>query len=90
MIQEIMPYAPLVLMIIMFALQYRIFMTPADFQREKASFIQYIAEHYVSDKTYREGHREVQEQLRQIRVEVGGARSDVSDIKTLLIQKGAQ
>lgn len=90
MIQEIIPYAPLVLMIIMFAIQYRIFMTPADFQREKVSFIQYIADHYVSDKTYREGHREVQEQLRQLRVEVGGARSDVSDIKTLLIQKGAQ
>ena len=80
MIQEIMPYAPLVLMIIMFALQYRIFMKPADFQRERADFIQYIAEHYVSDKTYREGHREVQEQLHLLR-------DDISDIKTLLIKK---
>ena len=63
---EIIQFAPIVLVVIIFILQYKIFMTPADFQKERANFIQYIAEHYVSDKTYREGHKEVQEQLRNI------------------------
>lgn len=80
MMTEILQFAPIVIVIISFIIQYKIFMTPADFQRERADFIQYIAEHYVSDKTYREGHREVQEQLHLLR-------DDISDIKTLLIKK---
>ena len=78
---EFMQYAPFVIVVVGFIIQYKIFMTPADFQRERADFIQYMADHYVSDKTYREGHREVQEQLRQLD-------EKISDIKTLLIKKG--
>lgn len=81
MIQEIIPYAPIVLMLIMFAIQYRIFMTPADFQREKANFIQWVSEHYVSDKTYRENHKELQNDIRAMR-------SELADIKNILIEKG--
>ena len=68
-------------MLVIFCIQYKIFITPADFQKEKASFIQYIAEHYVSDKTYRENHKALQEQLTQIH-------SDINDVKNILIKKG--
>ena len=78
--QIIVEYAPLVLVIISIAIQYKIFMTPADFQRARADFIQYVAEHYVPYATYREGHREVQDQLALLR-------SDLSEVKNLLISR---
>ena len=76
--ENLIVYAPYIIMFIIFCIQYKIFMTPADFQKEKASFIQYIAEHYVSDKTYRANHTSLQEQVTQIH-------QDVSEVKTLLI-----
>ena len=52
--KEIIEFAPAIIAAIMFFIQYKLFMTPADFEREKADFMKYIAEHYVSDKTYRD------------------------------------
>lgn len=56
-------------------------MTPADFQKERADFIQWISEHYVTDRTYRENHKELQNDMRDIR-------NDLAEIKNLLIGKG--
>ena len=71
-------FAPYITIFILFCVQCNIFLTPAKFQEEKASFIQYIAEHYVSDKTYRSNHESLQKQVTQIH-------QDVSEVKTLLI-----
>lgn len=78
--QFILDYAPLVLVIISIAIQYKIFMTPADFQKARADFIQYIAEHYVPYATYREGHRELQDYLASLR-------DEISEVKNLLIAR---
>ena len=56
-------------------------MTPADFQKEKAEFMKYIAENYVSDKTYRDNHNDLQKQLSQIHF-------DINDVKNILIKRG--
>lgn len=74
-------FAPYIIMGIMFAIQYKIFMTPADFQKEKADFIEYIATNYVSDKTYRDNHNDLQKQLSQIH-------QDINDVKNILIKRG--
>ena len=79
-IQTLSDYAPLVLVVISTAIQYRIFMTPADFQKARADFIQYIAEHYVPYATYREGHRELQDYLASLR-------DEISEVKNLLIAR---
>lgn len=76
--EEMILYAPYIVMGIAFALQYKIFMTPADFQKEKADFMQYIADNYVSDKTYSDNHKALQGQMLQIH-------QDVSDVKNILI-----
>lgn len=78
--QFVLDYAPLILVIVSIAIQYKIFMTPADFQKARADFIQYIAEHYVPYATYREGHRELQDQLALLR-------NDLSEVKNLLITR---
>ena len=72
--------APYPIMLIGWLIQNKIFMTPADFQKERASFIQWISEHYVNDKTYRENHKELQEDMRDIR-------KDLAEIKNLLIER---
>ena len=64
-------YAPYIIMVIVFA----------DFQKEKADFMQYIAENYVSDKTYRDNHTDLQKQLAQIH-------TDINDVKNILIKRG--
>lgn len=72
--------SPFVLVVLGFAWQYKVFMTPAEFQKERADFIQWIAEHYVSDKTYRENHKALQQELHDMR-------QDLSDIKNILIER---
>lgn len=61
--KEIIEFAPAIIAAIMFFIQYKLFMTPADFEREKADFMKYIAEHYVSDKTYRDNHNSLEKKL---------------------------
>ncbi len=74
-------YAPIILVVIGFAAAYKVFVTPGQLSELKTQLIEYIAEHYVSDKTYRENHRNLQEQLALIH-------QDINDVKNLLIQKG--
>lgn len=73
-------YAPIILVVIGFATAYKVFVTPGQLSELKTQLIEYIAEHYVSDKTYRENHRNLQEQLALIH-------QDINDVKNLLIQK---
>lgn len=76
--KEIIEFAPAIIAAIMFFIQYKLFMTPADFEREKADFMKYIAEHYVSDKTYRDNHKSLEDRIENID-------KNVNDVKTLLI-----
>ena len=64
----------------MFLVQQKVFVTPEELEALKSILIEYISEHYVSDKTYRENHRNLQEQLSLIH-------QDINDVKNLLIQK---
>lgn len=61
--REVIEFAPYIVILLAFAVQYKLFMTPADFEKEKAEFMKYIAEHYVSDKTYRDNHNSLEEKL---------------------------
>ena len=80
MMEIFIEYAPIILVVIGFAAAYKVFVTPGQLSELKTQLIEYIAEHYVSDKTYRENHRNLQEQLALIH-------QDINDVKNLLIQK---
>jgi hypothetical protein len=80
MLEIIHNYGPQIVLLIIIGLQYKVFMTPADFQKERADLIKYIADNYVSDKTYRENHKSFQQDLHDMRV-------DLSDIKKILIER---
>lgn len=73
-------YAPVIIVVMGFFIAYKIFVTPQQLSNLKSELIKYISEHYVSDKTYRENHRNLQEQLSLIH-------QDINDVKNLLIQK---
>ena len=60
MLEIIHNYGSQIVLLIIIGLQYKVFMTPADFQKERADLIKYIADNYVSDKTYRENHKSFQ------------------------------
>ena len=78
--REIIEFAPIILVTIMFFVSYKIFATPQQLSTLKSELIEYMSEHYVSDKTYRENHRNLQEQLSLIH-------QDINDVKNLLIQR---
>lgn len=80
MLEIIHNYGSQIALLIIIGLQYKVFMTPADFQKERADLIKYIADNYVSDKTYRENHKSFQQDLHDMRV-------DLSDIKKILIER---
>lgn len=80
MLEIIHNYGSQIILLIIIGLQYKVFMTPADFQKERADLIKYIADNYVSDKTYRENHKSFQQDLHDMRV-------DLSDIKKILIER---
>ncbi len=73
-------YAPIIIVVMGFFVAYKVFVTPEQLSAMKSELIEYIAEHYVSDKTYRENHRNLQEQLSLIH-------QDINDVKNLLIQR---
>lgn len=70
--------APYLVMAIAFFIQYKIFVTPNQLAEFKTDLIEYIANHYVSDKTYRDNHNSLETRMDNIA-------KDVSDVKTLLI-----
>ena len=78
--EKFVEYAPILIVLIMFLVQQKVFVTPEELEALKSILIEYISEHYVSDKTYRENHRNLQEQLSLIH-------QDINDVKNLLIQK---
>ena len=73
-------YAPIIIVVMGFFVAYKVFVTPEQLSAMKSELIEYIAEHYVSDKTYRENHRNLQEQLSLIH-------QDINDVKNLVIQR---
>lgn len=71
-------YAPLILVVVIFFLQYRIFVTPDQVSGMKSELIEYIAQHYVSEKTYRDNNISLENRIDRID-------KNVNDVKTLLI-----
>lgn len=70
--------APYLVIAIAFFIQYKIFVTPNQLAEFKTNLIEYIANNYVSDKTYRDNHNSLETRMDNIA-------KDVSDVKTLLI-----
>ena len=70
---KIIEYAPIILVLVMFLIQYKIFVTPAQITELKSNLIEYIAEHYVSENNISLENR------------VDRIDKNVNDVKTLLI-----
>lgn len=71
-------YAPIIIVIIGFFLQYKIFVTPEQITNLKSNLIEYIAEHYVSERTYRDNNLSLENRIDRID-------KNVNDVKNLLI-----
>lgn len=76
---SVVQYSPFILIVFMFFVQYKMFMTPADFEKEKANFVEYIAEHYVQQKVYSDNHKNLGDRIQSID-------DKVDDVRNLLIK----
>lgn len=71
-------YAPIIIVLVMFLIQYRIFVTPQQLTELKASLLEYMSEHYVSEKTHRDNNLSLENRIDRID-------KNVNDVKNLLI-----
>lgn len=71
-------YAPVIIVVMGFFIAYKIFVTPEQLTALKSGLIEYIAEHYVSEKTYRDNNISLENRIDRID-------KNVNDVKNLLI-----
>ena len=71
-------FAPTIIAIMGFLLAYKIFVTPEQLSSLKSELVEYISEHYVSEKTYRDNNISLENRIARID-------KNVNDVKTLLI-----
>ena len=76
--EKFIEYAPLILVIIIFFIQYKIFVTPQQLTELKSDLVEYISEHYVSEKTYRDNNINLENRIDRIA-------KNINDVRTLLI-----
>ena len=76
--EKFIEYAPLILVIIIFFIQYKIFVTPQQLTELKSDLVEYISEHYVSEKTYRDNNINLENRIDRID-------KNINDGRTLLI-----
>ena len=71
-------YAPAIIVVMGFFIAYKIFVTPEQLTELKSSLIEYIAQHYVSEKTYHDNNMSLENRIDRID-------KNVNDVKNLLI-----
>lgn len=76
--EKFIEYAPIILVIIIFFIQYKIFVTPQQLTELRSDLIEYISEHYVSEKTYRDNNNNLESRIDRID-------RNVNDVRMLLI-----
>lgn len=75
---DFIEFAPIILVVMGFFIAYKIFVTPEQISSLKSELIEYIANHYVSEKTYRDNNLSLENRIDRID-------KNVNDVKTLLI-----
>ena len=71
-------YAPAFIVVMGIFIAYKIFVTPEQLTELKSSLIEYIAQHYVSEKTYHDNNMSLENRIDRID-------KNVNDVKNLLI-----
>lgn len=77
--ENFIEYAPTIVVVIAFIGAYKIFATPNQLSDLKSELIEYMSEHYVSEKTYRDNHTSLENRIDNID-------KNVNEVKTLLIK----
>ena len=89
--EQYIPFATIILVVIGFAIQHKIFMTPADFQKEKTDFLTYIEEHYVSNKICNSQNAHITDAINLLRGDVKQMEiklDHMSDLISMRIKQG--
>lgn len=76
--EKFIEYAPIIIVLIVFLIQYKVFVTPEQLTSLKSSLVEYIAEHYVCERTYRDNKVSLEKRIDRID-------KNVNDVKSLLI-----
>lgn len=76
--EKFIEYAPIIIVLIVFLIQYKVFVTPEQLTSLKSSLVEYIAQHYVSERTYRDNNISLENRIDRID-------KNVNDVKNLLI-----
>ncbi len=76
--EKILEYAPIIIVLIVFLLQHKIFVTPEQLSETKSEFMEHISDNYVSLQTYRDNRASLENRIEKID-------QNVNEVKNLLI-----
>lgn len=77
--EKFIEFAPTILVVMGFFIAYKIFVTPEQLSSLKSDIHEYMSQHYVSEKTYRDNHISLENRIDRID-------KNVNDVKNLLIR----
>lgn len=75
---KVIEYAPIVTVLIMFFIQYKIFVTPQQLTELKVNLIEYITENYVHQNTYNADYGRIERRIDSID-------SSIKDLHNLML-----
>lgn len=76
--EKLIEYAPIIIVLIVFLIQHKIFVTPEQLTATKSDLLEYTADHFVSNQTYRDNRLSLENRIEKID-------QNVNDVKNLLI-----
>lgn len=76
--EKFIEFAPIIIILIAFFVQYKIFVSPQQLSEEKAALLEFISHNYVSKEVYRDNHSNLEKQIETLI-------KDIADVRMLLL-----
>ncbi len=84
---QIVEYAPILVVVVCFLFKNKIFATPEQLCELKTRMVEYVAEHYVPIELYRDNHKRLEAQIDIIGQRIEKVDTSVDELKNMLIAK---
>lgn len=89
--KEFVSYAPIIIVVVMFFTQYKIFARPDDLSKLKEDLKGYITDNFVSKESCTSSNKHIQEVIsltsQSIKEDVTEIKDDIKELKELLLSK---
>ena len=83
---EYLKYGPLIIMLLGFLWQYRIFVTPEQLEKKHREILRECRDEFVSIEVFKEFQSETKEDFKEVKQGIADLYSNTNDIKEILMR----